>query len=173
MKRNKARHLLTQPLDKPYRLIPLTHGQNAIVDTEDFERISQWNWYAHYVPRSNSFRAARMENRKLILMHRVIMNCPDELEVDHEDHNQLNNRKSNLRNCTHAQNNHNCRTKQNSHHGFKGVTLSRQNTWIARIRHDGKRIWLGTFPTPEEAARAYDNAAILYHGQFACLNTYQ
>lgn len=61
----------------------------------------------------------------------------------------------------------------NNRSGFKGVYLHRgkgPNCWYAQIRAHGRKIHVGAFLTPEEAARAYDEAAIKYHGEFARLN---
>jgi len=88
------------------RKIKLTQGKYALVDDEDFEYLNQWNWYAG--ENRSGFFAARGEfngkNMNKILMHRVIMNCEKGKVVDHIDHNTLNNQKSNLRNCTTAEN---------------------------------------------------------------------
>jgi hypothetical protein len=89
--------------------------------------------------------------------------------VDHKDNNGLNNQKYNLRVCTQWQNLRNSTRRSNNTSGFKGVSRFR-NKWISRIRTDEGRICLGTFNTPEEAAIAYDEAALKYHGEFANLN---
>ena len=97
------------------REIVLGKGRSvALVDDEDYEWLSQWKWY------DSTNGAARYENilgkpnPKQILMHRIIMNTPSHLEVDHWDHNILNNQKSNLKNCTH---------KENCQNSFKAYKL--------------------------------------------------
>ena len=78
----KQRPALTQPLNKLYRFIPLTQGQIAIVDLEDFERLSQWVWFAMWNPHTRGFRAARTEERRHVYMHQEIMGFKG---VDHRD----------------------------------------------------------------------------------------
>ena len=154
--------------------IKLTKGKVALVDDEDYEYLNQWKWSAH-CSNSRTFIARRTEhmgkNSRTILMHRVIMNTPNDMEVDHKDHNGLNNQKYNLRNCTQAQNAKN--TLSWGEVPFLGVSIKRdrQYSYIqARICTNGKAISLGTHKTFEDAARAYDEAAKKYHGEFANLN---
>jgi hypothetical protein len=156
------------------KIIPLSQGLFALVSDGDFEYLSQWKWYA--ARRSgNTFYARRMETkngkRKLIYMHRAVTKCPDGLEPDHINHNTLDNRRENLRVCTHYEN------VQNAIHpfgktskGFRGVRLFDGKWWRAQISIAGKAIHLGTFPTAEEAARAYDKANKEHRGKNARLN---
>ena len=166
------RHSVTQPLNKPYRFIPLTQGQNAIVDAEDFEWLSQWNWRAKWNDDTKTFYA---HSWRAGWMHRLILGCGIGEEGDHADGNTLNNRRYNLRKCTHSQNQQN-KPKQRLARGssvYKGVKFdgrNRVNQWIARITTNGKSVWIGGFPTPEDAARAYDHKARELHGEFAHLN---
>lgn len=97
-------------------------------------------------------------------MHNLIMG---QLGVDHRDHNGLNNKRSNLRVATNGQNQANRRTSAQ----YRGIFKDRSGKWVARIRQPvGKREYLGYFSDPEEAARAYDRAAVRIHGEFALLN---
>lgn len=103
-------------------------------------------------------------------LHRVIMNAPPGVQVDHINGDTLDNRRCNLRLCTHKENGHN-RKLQGGTSKFKGVTWhKRDRKWQAGIRHNGKQIHLGYFNDDVEAARAYDRAARKYFGEFARVN---
>jgi len=155
--------------------ISLTQGKMALVDDEDYEYLNQWKWYAHCRKNSNIFYACRWDKsrkehpRKIIRMHRFILQPTKNLQVDHIDGNGLNNQRSNLRLCTGQQNSQNCRLARHNTSGYKGVTFDRTG-YRARITFNRKQILLGYFSTPEEAAQAYNKAAIKYFGRFAKLN---
>lgn len=170
--RRVKRHAVTQPQDPSYRLIPLTRNQNAIVDAEDFEWLSQWNWHAHWSPSTRSFYAQRTQKKLGVTwMAREVLHCQSNERVDHIHHNTLDNRKKYLRRCTHAQNCANARTHAKSKSGFKGVNWNKQHrAWRARITVKGVQIYLGKFNSKEEAARSYDAAAIEHFGDYAVLN---
>jgi hypothetical protein len=151
------------------RQIPLTQGKYAIVDADDYYRLAKFNWYA--VPGNRTFYASKKMAQTNINMHRLIMDAPKNLVVDHIDHNGLNNRKSNLRICTNAQNACNMRPYRGVSSKYKGVSWSKKKKkWEAGIKRDQKRYRLGFFETEIEAAKAYDKKASQLHGQFACLN---
>jgi len=167
--RRVKRHAVTQPLDKSYRLIPLTQGQNAIVDTEDYEWLNSFFWSAHSY-RGRFFYAMRNGRIGEPRMHRLIMGVSDpSIDVDHENHNGLDNRKKNLRICENGENARNCRVYSSNTSGYKGVSRNSRG-WMSRIQVDKERIHLGTFSTPESAARAYNAAATVFHGEFCYLN---
>jgi len=152
------------------RRIPLTRGKFALVDSADYYRLAKFQWYANGTTQ-NKFYAIRNHGRKGLKMHRVIMNAPDHLSVDHIDHNGLNNCKSNLRLCTHAQNSCNIGCYKGTVSKYKGVCWYKNiKKWSAAIKCDGKQYYLGTFASEIDAARAYDKKAAELHGEFACLN---
>jgi hypothetical protein len=158
--------------------IPLTQGQVAIVDDEDFAHINQYKWHAQR-QRNGRFYAVRLtstsEGRKLLCMHRVILGLSreDPREVDHKEPPlTLDNRRSNLRIATGSQNHANSLRARNNTSGFKGVVFqhakpAHYKRWRAVIKVHGKRISLGVYATPEEASAAYKTAASKYHGEFA------
>jgi hypothetical protein len=152
------------------RLIPLTQGFSVQVDDWNYDWLMQWRWKV--LVDKNNYYAVRStgpkKKRKMIMMHRVIMNTPPELVVDHRDHNGLNNLEENMRNCTRQQNNMNQRNYGKSR--YHGVRYSRQNKFRSVISINGTSIHLGIFKTEEEAARAYDAKAKELFGEFANLN---
>ena len=154
------------------RLISLTRNQKTKVDCENFLKFSQFKWYARRSS-SGKFYAVRAiypkNKQKIVYMHRLVIKAPDGLEVDHINGDTLDNRKSNLRLCTNAENLRNQSKHRRNKSGFKGVVRN-GNNWQAKIRVNNKTIYLGTFKTPVEAAKKYDEYVIKYHGEFARLN---
>jgi len=158
------------------REIPLNHGLVALVDDADFEWLSRWRWS---INRGAGVRATRYAvrgerrggHRLLITMHRVIMGAEEGQLVDHVNGDGLDNRRSNLRFCDHAQNMRNRRISRHNKAGYKGVHIAPdERRWRAVIQVDGRQKSLGGFSTAFEAARAYDVAALRHHGPFARLN---
>ena len=149
--------------------IPLTKGAVALIDERDLPLVANVKWC---LCNGYAVRSVRQPSGKTkhFRMHRVIMDAPDDMEVDHIDGDRLNNRRSNLRLCTSEQNTHN-RPKHNTGGSriYKGVR-KRNNRYVAEICVARKNISLGSFLTAEDAAHAYDCAAIKYHGEFANLN---
>jgi hypothetical protein len=164
------RHEVVQPLDQSYRLIPLTKGQNAIVDAADYEWLSEFNWYASWMVFHKGYYAATRVGKRIVSMHRMICGEVHE-DIDHRNFNNLDNRRDNLRPCTHEQNMHNLRKFTTNTSGFKGVSWGkRERKWRARINLSGKEIHIGTYQSAEDAAQAYDEAANRLYGEFAVLN---
>lgn len=173
LKLRVPRHEVVQPLDKSYKIIPLTRGQNALVDIADYERLNQWNWFAQWNQRTNGFYAKHHDTTtgRRLDMASEILRCKPGEEPDHRNRNSLDNRKANLRKSTHAQNLCNVGLRSHNTSGYIGVTWhAPTKQWRARIRHNWVRIHLGLFKTAEEAAKVYDKAAKRLHGEFAVLN---
>jgi len=153
--------------------IPLTQGQVALIDDEDFELVSSYKWHAHWNPKTKSFYATtniRKPDGKwtLLRMHRLIIGAPKGVEVDHINHETLDNRKSELRICTTSQNQHNAGKRADNTSGYKGVCWHKRcQKWYAQIMLNGKLKSLGYFDTPEAAHAAYCKAATELHGSFA------
>lgn len=150
------------------REILLTRGMVALVDDEDFERVSRYSWRAHIGRDSKSFYAAR--SNKCIRMHREIIGAKYGQIVDHINGNTLDNRRHNLRFCNPSQSAMNRGISPSNTSGYKGVFRDRNGRWGAVIKIHYKQIRLGSFFVKVDAARAYDRAAKKYFGEFARLN---
>lgn len=151
--------------------VDLTRGLVALIDEADAETVSVCNWSAKHEGRSVSgYAVARIpgcKHRRRMLMHRTIL-CFPILPVDHINGNGLDNRRCNLRLCTHLENMRNRHSAQGAI-PYKGV-YARRGHYCALIRTESRRIYLGSFLAPELAALAYDAAALRYFGEFAATN---
>ena len=156
-----------------FRRIKLTQGQYAKVDPEDFKYLNLFKWYAN--KSRGGFYARRViyidGKIKVIHMHRLVMNYDGELCIDHKNQNSLDNRKANLRIATAAENRVNSPRNVSKSSKYRGVCLKKElNKWQASIGYEGKHIHLGYFDNEEDAAKAYDEAARKYYGEYAVLN---
>lgn len=154
------------------------HGLiSSMVDDEDFIRFSTISLFAVWNERSKTFYVKRYcrnnGHESTAFVHREIMGLKigDPLQVDHIDHNGLNNQKSNLRVCTMQQNNRNRRSSKKRSSHPKGVDFCPDcvKPWRARIIVSKKLFVLGHFLTPEEAHAAYLDACRVRFGAFACV----
>lgn len=153
--------------------IELTQGKYAMVDDEDFEKVNQHQWSAQkYRSGWRAMRNIRDSDNKWTIqyMHRMIMDCPEDLQIDHSDHNGLNNQKHKLRICTNAENQYNQKSKKGVSK-YKGVVWHKRNRrWMAQIVLNYKTIFLGYRDVESECAKLYDKAARELFGEFAYLN---
>lgn len=149
----------------------------ALVDDEDYELISSFVWRAIRPSlRSKTFYAINEKmsdyKRSCIYMHRIILSASDDhVEIDHVNRNGLDNRRLNLRICSHSQNLMNTPLRENKTSKYRGVHWDRErDKWMTTIRMNGKTISLGRFDSEEDAAMAFDRAAMARCSEFASLN---
>ena len=157
--------------------IELSQGKVALVDDENFEWLNQWKWYASKTGRVENelWYGIRMVcnsgKRRSISMHRVILDAPSGVGVDHINHDGLDNRRANLRFSNQSQNTANSRKQDGCSSRYKGVCWDKQHQkWRAGIMKNYKHIFLGLYSDEVETARAYDEAALEAFGEFASLN---
>jgi len=148
--------------------IDLSQGYKAEIDFSDWWKLKGRKWFAHVRPRT-VYVCSSSKKGTTVYLHRHIMDAPDDMQVDHIDGDGLNNRRSNLRLATSAQNNANALRAANAT-GYIGVSFREGGRYQARGRKDGIRYSIGMYDTAEEAARAYDEWTLKAYGPFAVLN---
>lgn len=171
-------------------LIPLVGGKYfAKVDDADFDRLSQFRWYAHIAKwrrvkfdgEGGKIYAVRRENNRSLLMHREIMaSVPKKKQIDHANGDGLDNQRSNLREATSSENQIN-RKLSRARSGYRGVTYRptttirgqtsvRKRPWVVNVSFSGRTQNIGSFESAEQAAKVYDRVVKLIYGDFAPLN---
>ena len=149
------------------KTIKLTQGKETLVDDGDYEYLSKWKWCYHsgYALGYIQNKVTRKYNK--VYIHRVIMGVKKGQEIDHKDGDKLNNQKSNLRMATRSENNMNRGIPKNNKSGYKGVSWSKSHKrWKAEIKVNRKYMFLGRFTNKVDAAKAYNEAAKKYFGEF-------
>jgi len=151
------------------RKVSLTNGGVSLVDDQDFSKVSGYKWFR----KRNDYNGevAVTTGRPREYLHRLVMEAPKGMNIDHINGNGLDNRRKNLRICTPAENSRNSKIYSNNTSGFKGLTWHKgSKRWIVRLTKNYKRIHIGYFTDVLEAAKAYNAAAIKHFGGFAKLN---
>lgn len=148
-------------LKETYAEIVIEHKNEQIIvliDIEDINKIEIAKWHAQYDETINNYyivaneRNTTVKNRKMLILHRYIMNCPDNMETDHINRNTLDNRKQNLRNVESIINKRNKGFYNNNKSGYKYIYWKKdKQRWRVEInRKDIKKI-VGNYKTKEEA----------------------
>lgn len=168
------RPVIPHPFDPSLCLVPLTRGHYATISAVDAGAVGQFNWCVLSLPQATYAQRNRrlLDGRKSPqTLHRFIgelMGLSLSNDVDHENRNGLDCRRSNLRDATRTQNLCNTKLRSDSSSGVKGVCWDRRSgKWLARIQRDGRCRNLGYFPDIESAAEARMEAARQLHGAFA------
>lgn len=161
----------TDMTDSTFCEVPLTQGQVAFVDAQDANRVGRHKWTALIRPGRSAY-AFTTKCVRTIYLHRFVTNAPIGMDVDHINGNGLDCRRENLRVCTHGENQRNYgKTSSPTSSRYKGVHwCNTREKWTARIKSNRKGKTLGRFDNEDDAARAYDAAALRLFGEFARLN---
>lgn len=151
--------------------IRLNNTLFALVDDDDFEPLSKLKWFAF--PNGNTIYAKAFIGNTQTLLHRLLLDLTDpKIIVDHKNGNGLDCQRHNLRVCTWSENLRNSRSHKDCLSGYKGVSRIKSKTqrWSASIHVNNRRLSIGYFDSPEDAARAYNGAAKKHFGEFARFN---
>ena len=164
------------------KTIPLTKGYVAIVDDEDFERLSKWNWIADERilaggrKKVYAYRHGYGRNGGKHYMHRDILgvdgkgdsrSCP----VDHINNDGLDNQRCNLRICTIGENIHRQNIPRGRTSKYRGISpVKNKGTWQVVLRYRGIQMKMGEYADPKNAAACYDAVAQFLYGEYAVIN---
>lgn len=149
------------------------------IETNDFQETDSYagTWYGKWDKHTNGFYVLgnqfdpHTKTKTTISLHRFLMKTPSGYYTDHKSGNTLDNRRTNLRNCSNTENCYNRKPRVGCSSEFKGVMWDKQKKkWRSEIVVDRKRVFLGYFADETEAAQSYNQAALLYHREFAKLN---
>lgn len=151
-------------------MIKTNKGKEILISPEDYELVSQYNWYEKKSKNTSYAQANYKKDTKWIkiTMHRLIMGFPDK-QVDHANHNGLDNRRENLRLCTHSQNMMNMNQKRNRL-GIKGI-IKNDKKFQVRVSVNNIRRTFGSYWTLEDAVKVYDSCLHYLHKEFAMTNS--
>lgn len=148
--------------------IVISDGNVAMIDSSDLHLVNGYRWSICWHPDTDTIYAhantRSKQPRTTIKMHELIIPPIEGMEVDHRDHNGLNNRRSNLKSVTHGVNMHNQGPRKDNKVGLKGVYAVRDK-FRAQIRVNGELMNLGYYETPADAANAYDKHARIVYGE--------
>ncbi len=155
--------------------IKLTKGYVALVDDSDFGWLSRWNWHAHVVGKTAYARRTQKVDGVVyrVFMHRAIMGLTNREEFcDHINGAGFDNRRENLRVCTHSENQRNRSKNKNGSSCYKGVCWSKKRQkWMSQIDVNGITVRIGEHNTEIEAAISYNTKAKELYGDFCRINT--
>jgi len=155
-----------------YYPVVLSDGKIVKVDLEDREKVRYRSWRSNGRGYAVSRPWDKKERRyRTLYMHRMIIGAEDGEVVDHINGDKLDNRKQNLRRVTQSENLQNAKLSSANRSGFRGVSWCRWTSrWVAAIWRHGKKRNLGRYEEIEDAARAYDAAALKFFGESAKTN---
>lgn len=153
------------------KVIPLVGrygaGKSAFVDEEDYAAARKLTWHVS----TQGYVVHSWTNTSKIYLHQLVLGKQQGEEVDHINGDRLDNTRANLRYVTHANNARNTAKREGTSSRFKGVVWRKdKGCWTAQIAVGGRQRHLGYFRGEEAAARAYDEAALEMHGEYARTN---
>ena len=162
---------------KTMKLIPLISKSEstkyAMVDDDDYDFLIQYKWYGVQQRGENWYAILSSSRYGASRMHRLITNVQKGQVVDHIDHNGLNNQKNNLRVCTMSENCKNTSSRKDSTSKYLGVSFHKMTKkWQASVYNNQTQIYIGLFKNEIDAAKAYNESAKKYHGEFANINLF-